>query len=198
MSLKEKAVSALSLFICRYKNSQFFFATDKNHISVENISSERKFHDVCAVRDFNKLCSDYGFDVPDADAEKRFAQGDHFCLITENDTWGCRGWYTSRPREFYVLEIDSYSPVPENASVLYHYFSNPEQRRKGFYYDLLRLIAVNNNKDYSLIYAYGSNIASRNAILKAGYRNFGEMNRKNFCGFENIIKKYNEQQDKIS
>lgn len=190
MNIKEKLQENISLFVCRYKNVQNFYIVNKNDISVEGISADRKFYDIDNIEDFNNICREYNFTVTDADAKARFEQGDHFCLTAQDGQYGCWGWYTSLPRKFYVLEIDAYSEIPENASVMYHFFSNPAQRRKGFYYDILRLIAANNGKDYSLIYAYDTNTASKNAIIKAGFRDHGEMNHKTFSGFEEMIKRY--------
>ncbi|MCQ2472002.1 MAG: hypothetical protein MJ147_08200 [Clostridia bacterium] len=190
MILKEKIKDSISLYLCRYKNIQNFFALKKDDVNVENISENRSFFIVRNIDDFNEICKKFSFTVPDANAEERFNMGDCFCLIAEGDVWGCWGWFTTASRDFYVLEIDASSKIPENAAVLYHYFANPEQRRKGFYYDLLRLVALKNGKEYSIIYAYDTNPASKNAIKKAGYRDFGEMSHKTFCGFSEIIKKY--------
>lgn len=190
MFLKEKAKESISLYLCRFKNVQNFFAVKNSDINADGISSGRELHIADNADDFAALCEKFGFTVPDADINQRFGDGDRFALITENGVYGCWGWFTSEARKFYVLEIDAYSDIPGNVSVLYHYFSNPAQRRKGFYYDLLRLVAKNCGKEYSVIYAYDTNPASKGAIKKAGFRDFGEMNHKNFCGFAEIIKRY--------
>lgn len=190
--LKSKIQNIISLYLCRYKNVQNFFIAHRNDINADDFSSDRQFYDIDNIDDFNDICQKYSFTVTDADAVMRFRQGDHFCLTAQDGTYGCWGWYTTLPRDFYVLEIDSHSEIPENARVLYHFFANPAQRRKGFYYDILRLIAAADGKDYSIIYAYDTNTASKNAIKKAGFKDLGEMNRKTFCGFENMIKTYSE------
>lgn len=192
MFLKEKAKDAISLYLCRYKNVQNFFVINKKDVSTSGISPERKFCDVGTAEEFYELCEKFSFTVPDADIEKRFSDGDRFVLAAEGNTYGCWGWYTARPRNFYVLEIDAYSDIPENAAVLYHYFTNPEQRRRGFYFDLLRYVAANDGKEYSIIYAYDTNPASKGAISKAGFKDMGEMSRKTFCGFSEIIRRYSE------
>ncbi len=192
MSLKKKIVDSLSLYLCRYKNVQNFFAVKNSEINTDGISPERSFFDIDNLEDFNRLCGEYNFTVPDADAKERFDSGDHFCMTAENGIYGCWGWVATEHKDFYVLEIDSHSVIPENAAVIYHCFTNPEQRRKGFYYDFLRLVAKNNGKEYSIIYAYDTNTASKNAIKKASYRDFGEMSRKTFCGFDEIIRRYAE------
>lgn len=192
MSLKKKIVDALSLYLCRYKNVQNFFAVKNSRINTDGISVNRKFFYVDNLADFNRLCDEYNFTVPDADAKERFNNGDRFCLTAENGIYGCWGWVATNPTDFYVSEIDSHSVIPENAAVIYHCFTNPGQRRKGFYYDFLRLTARNSGREYSVIYAYDTNIASKSAIKKAGFKDFGEMSRKTFCGFEEIIRKYGE------
>lgn len=192
MILKEKAKDAISLLLCRYRNVQNFFIINEKDVSTDGISPERKFYDVGTAEEFHELCRKYDFTVPDADIEKRFSDGDRFVLAAENNTYGCWGWYTAKPRNFYVLEIDSYSDIPENTAVLYHYFTNPGQRRKGFYYDLLRYAAKNDRKEYSIIYAYDTNPASKGAIKKAGFKDLGEMSRRSFCGFSGIIRRYSE------
>lgn len=190
MNIKEKLQENISLFVCRYKNVQNFYIVNKNDISVEGISADRKFYDIDNIEDFDNICREYDFTVTDADAAERFREGDHFCLTAQNGQYGCWGWYAVPPQNFYVLEIDSYSEIPENACILYHFYTNPAQRRKGFYYDILRLITANSGKDYSIIYAYDTNPASKNAIKKAGFKDIGEMSRKTFCGFEEMIKRY--------
>lgn len=190
MDFEKKLKEALSLYLCRYKNVQDFFVAKKSEINLDGFDCEsREFHDIDNEEDFNKICGQFNFTVPDADIKKRFREKAHFCVITEAEHFGCWGWYISEPEDFYVLEIDRTSKIPENAAVLFHYYSNPDYRRKGFYFDLLRNVALKNGKDYSIIYAYGTNPASSDAIKKAGYKFVGRMGHKDFLSFDEMIKK---------
>ena len=186
--LKEKSKEMLSLMLCRYKNVQDFFVIKASNVNTDFQDKNRKFYDIDNLESFKKICSEFNFTVPDADVEKRFREKSHFCVITDDGHYGCWGWYTTAADDFYVLEIDRTSKIPENASVLFHYFANPDFRRRGYYYDLLRKVASENGKEYSIVYAYDTNPASSNAIKKAGYKYVGRMGHKNFIGFDGIIK----------
>ena len=88
MSLKKKIVDSLSLYLCRYKNVQNFFAVKNSEINTDGISPERKFFDIDNLKDFNCLCGEYNFTVPDADVKERFDNGDRFCMTAENGIYG--------------------------------------------------------------------------------------------------------------
>lgn len=187
MIFKETAKTVISKYYCRYKNNQDFFAADSERFSAYVLGDDRKLYDIDNINDFYALCDKYNFTVPDANIEKRFAEHDHFCVIIENDHYGCWGWYADTEKDFYVLEIDRSDRIPENACVLYHYFTNPDYRRNGYYYDLLKSIVSQKKKRYYIIYAYDTNTASRGAISKAGFTNIGIMNHKSFIGFAAMI-----------
>ena len=58
MSLKKKIVDSLSLYLCRYKNVQNFFAVKNSEINTDGISPERRFFDIDNPEDFNRLCGE--------------------------------------------------------------------------------------------------------------------------------------------
>ncbi len=189
--VKERLKRIVSLYVCRYKNDHDFFIANNRTVDL-SVSDGRQMYVALNESEYNGLCAEFDFSVSDADIKKRFENNDKFCLLADSQGWGCWGWIADSKREFYVLEIDSYSVIPENAQVLYHFFTNEKRRRQGFYCDLLKMISSNSNKDYSVIYAYGFNTASTGAIKKAGFTFAGRMSHKTFCGFENIIRSFNE------
>ncbi len=188
MKIKRLIINIISRIRCRFFNKQDFFVVKTDDIP-EVHSDNRNFCDIDNSADFYKICLDFGFSVPDADIEERFSQGHHFCVVTENDHYGCWGWYTTSDKAFLVSEINRSSPVPSDATILFHYYTNENFRRKGYYYDLLRFIASTVKKDYAIIYAYDTNPASSNAIRKAGFRFAGRLNHKSFISFNEMIKK---------
>lgn len=188
MFLKEKAKEYISLYYCRNRNVQDFFVAKKNEITLENFDeSKRIFYDIDNEQQFYYICQKYKFIVPDANIKKRFDEKSHFCVLVEDDHYGCWGWYNTQSSDFYLLEIDRTVVIPNDTAVLFHYYSNPDYRRKGFYYDLLRNVALKNGQNYSVIYAYDTNPASSNAIKKAGYKFAGRYNHKNFDSIEKLI-----------
>ncbi len=192
--MKAKLINLISRFLCRFVNKQDFFIATAQTIIPPDKSSNRKFYDIDNLAEFEEVCKKYDFSVPDADAKKRFENKQHFCVITEDNHYGCWGWYTTTTEDFAVTEINRSSPVPENTAVLFHYFTNECQRRKGYYCELLKNIVVSNQKEYSIIYAYDTNIASSNAIKKAGFSYIGRMNHNNFISFHKMISMFNPEE----
>lgn len=188
MILKEKAKEYLSLYLCRHKNVQDFFVAREDEISLDGFDEKtREFFDIDNQKDFEKICRQFNFSVPDANIKERFEQKAHFCLLTENGQYGCWGWYMTESEKFYLLEIDRYAKIPENTAVLFHYYTNPDLRLRGLYFDLLRNVTKKNGKKYSVIYAYDTNSASSNAMKKAGYKFAGRYGHKSFTNFEELI-----------
>lgn len=188
MMLKEQLKNNISLFVCRHKNVQDFFVAKKDEINLAGFDeTNRFFYDIDNENDFNAICKKYNFSVSDCNASERFREKSHFCMIAENNHYGCWGWYNAEPQDFYLLEIDRTERLPQNSAVLFHYFSNPDFRRRGYYFDLLRNVALNNGKEYSIIYAYDTNPASSNAMRKAGYKFAGRLSHKTFISFESLI-----------
>lgn len=193
MILKEQIKKMISLFLCRYKNVQDFFVAQKDEINLDGYDkTKRIFYDIDNEKDFHNICEKYNFSVPDADVSKRFSEKSHFCVIAEDNHYGCWGWYNAVPQDFYLLEIDRTEKIPQNSAVLFHFFANPDFRRKGYYFDILRNIAIKNGKEYSIIYAYDTNPASSAAMRKSGYKFAGRLNHKTFVSFEELIKNREE------
>ena len=190
MVLKKELEKIISTYLCRFKNVQDFFVVSACNMPKPDKNSVRKYFDIDNYADFEQICERFGFTVPDADAKKRFSENSHFALITEDNHFGCWGWYTTKPKEFYVLEIDSESVIPPDTSILYHYFSNENYRRKGYYVELLQNVVASCKKDYAVIYAYDTNPASSGAIRKAGFKYMGRFGHKNFDGLGNLVEKY--------
>lgn len=161
------------------------------NLSVQN--TDRQFHDIDNMADYTELCQQYNFNVIQADVADRFERKQHLCVITEGDHYGCWGWYTTTSEDFAVTEINRSAPVPQNATVLFHYYTNENHRRKGYYCDLLKCVVAASKKEYAIIYAYDTNIASSNAIKKAGFEFVGRMNHRNFIPFQQMISKYNPE-----
>lgn len=184
--LPETVKSLISRFLCRYKNVQDFFVADASGFSVPE--TERKFLTADNIAEFEKLCNEYNFSVPDCNPAERFENGDSFCLIAEDGHYGCWGWVCSG-RRFYILEIDRYDDVPSDCIALYHFFTNENFRRQGYYRDLLRMIVASTDKKYAFIYAYDTNPASSGAIKKAGFTFAGRYGHGNYPGLENMIDK---------
>ena len=190
MVIKKTIQKLISFYLCRFKNVQDFFIIRAEEIKDFQNDSDREFFDIDSLTDFNKICDKYNFAVSDADAKQRFDNKCHFCVITQGNHFGCWGWYTTATDNFYVLEIDRQSPVPANASVLFHYYTNEEYRRQGFYSQLLKAVVKSSGKEYSIIYAYDTNPASSNAMRKVGFHYVGRLGHKNFCEFQEMINNY--------
>lgn len=188
MNIKNTIINIISRIRCRFLNKQDFFVIKADGFPRPE-TANRKFYDIDNIDDYNKICCEYNFSVADTDIVGRFSSGNHFCVVTEDDHFGCWGWYTTTDEDFYVSEIHRYSPVPSDTAVLFHYYTNFNHRRKGYYYDLLRFVVSSVKKEYAIIYAYDTNPASSNAIKKVGFSFVGRMNHSDFIPFEKMIKK---------
>lgn len=190
MIISDLIKNAISLYYCRHKYTQDFFVASPADIKLNEQNPGRRFYDVDNIDDYKKLCEQYGFKAHDADEEKRFKNKSHFCVLDEDDHFGCWGWYHKGESKFYVLEIDKKIIIPENAAVLYHFFTNENYRRRGYYTELLQNIVLHCGRNYAIIYAYGTNMASTGAIKKAGFRFVGRYGHKDFPGYERLIEDY--------
>ncbi len=192
--MKSKIIDLISRFLCRFINRQdFFIATPKTILTPEQ-NTNREIYDIDNLKDYDEICRKYNFAVTDADVADRFERKQHFCVITENNHYGCWGWYTTAAEDFTVTEIARSSAVPENMTVLFHYYTNENQRRKGYYCDLLKNVVMLSKKEYAVIYAYDTNVASTNAIKKAGFSYLGRMKHNNFVPFDEMISIYNSEE----
>lgn len=187
MSVKATVQKLISFYLCRFKNVQDFFVIRASEIEDIDNGSGREFFDIDNIDDFNKICKRFNFTVSDADAKQRFDNKCHFCVITQDNHFGCWGWYTTSADDFYVLEIDRKSPVPENTAILFHYYTNENYRRQGYYSQLLKNVVKSSGKEYSIIYAYDTNPASSGAIRKVGFHYAGRLGHNNFRGFQEMI-----------
>lgn len=190
MRVQKTVKDKIGLYMCRHKYVQDFFVVSAADMPRANRARGQEFFDIDNIDDYRKICEKYNFRATDADEEKRFCEKSHFCLLAEDGHFGCWGWYSTARDDFYVLEIDRRSPVPENTTVLYHYFTNARYRRRGYYTQLLRSVVFSSGKEYSVIYAYDTNDASTGAIKKAGFRYVGRFGHKNFPGFEKLVSEY--------
>lgn len=191
--MKAKLLDLISRFLCRFVNKQDFFVTTGNTILSPKQNPNRNFYDIDNLADYQEICRKYNFTVTDADVKDRFDQKHHLCVITEEDHYGCWGWYTTTTADFAVTEIACSSPVPENTTILFHYHTNENHRRKGYYFELLKNVVISSKKEYAIIYAYDTNIASSSAIKKAGFQHIGRMNHKTFIPFSQMISVYNAE-----
>lgn len=190
--MKSRLIDIISRFLCRFVNKQDFFVVRTKSISQQDENTtERAFYDIDNISEYEDICKKYNFIVPDADIKNRFERKQHFCVITEKNHYGCWGWYTTTAEDFEVTEISRHSQVPQNATILFHYYTNEDQRRKGYYCDLLKNVVRSSKKEYAIIYAYDTNVASSGAIKKAGFKYIGRMNHKNFIPFQQMISMYN-------
>jgi hypothetical protein len=190
LKIKNFLMKIISFYLCRYKNVQDFFAVAAADMPNQPDKTNREFFDIGDFDEFEKICAKYKFTVPDADCKKRFESKAHFCVLTENGHYGCWGWYTTAAENFRVLEIDRVSPIPQNASVLFHYYTNENYRRQGYYTELLKSVVHSCAKEFAIIYAYDTNPASSGAIKKSGFRYMGRLSHKTFKSFESLISDY--------
>lgn len=191
--MKAKLLDLICRFLCRFVNKQDFFVATGNTILPPKQNPNRNFYDIDNLADYQEICRKYNFTVTEADVKDRFDKKQHLCVITEEDHYGCWGWYTTTTADFAVTEIACSSPVPENTTILFHYYTNENHRRKGYYFELLKNVVISSKKEYAIIYAYDTNIASSSAIKKAGFQYIGRMNHKTFIPFSQMISVYNAE-----
>ena len=78
--------------------------------------------------------------------------------------------------------------IPAEVSVLYHFFTNTELRRQGYYCDLLRQMLGAIPCDYALIYANDDNVASNGAIRKVGFTFVGAYKHRTMPPVEQLLR----------
>ncbi len=191
--IKKLFLKIISFLCCRFKNTQCFYVGTKSDFNCTDFNDDREFFEIDNIEDFKKLCKKFDFEVPDADIEERFNQKSIFYMLAEDGHYGCWGWGAQNEKQFNVLEINRRCEIPDDVSVLYHFYTNENYRRRGYYTELLRRIVASNSKKYCIIYAYDYNIASRTAIQKSGFTYIATLKHNGFKGFPDLINQYHSK-----
>lgn len=184
MILKRIIQKIKSIYICFTKNILVFFGY-KNDIKPE-INSDRIYFEIDNKKDFDELRIKY--DLPISSSDTHDFSKNRFCMLAENNEYGCYGWYTADSKKINFIEICSVFRIPDNCCVLFDFYTNPKKRRQGFYSDLLKNIINNNPNQLLIVFVMKNNIASLKGVQKAGFETIGEYNHKNF---KNFYKKIN-------
>ena len=100
--------------------------------------------------------------------KERFKKGQYFLVLCYKNRLVSSGWINAG-KSWLITEIDRKIKLL-NQVVIFDFITSVNERRRGHYTKLLKIIRNKFGNKYILIYALSSNRSSQKAIIKAGFK----------------------------
>jgi hypothetical protein len=162
--LVEKPRRFLALCKKRFVGIEYFVSRGDRLVYPDN---DMDFFLISNPQDFDFFCSKYSLNIKKNQFD-RFAEGDKFFCLIDGENWLSYGW-ASRKSVFFVSEIGK--PISNfNTLMFYDFFTNAQNRNKGYYSNLLKIMGRYYSEKQLAIFALKSNKPSLRAIEKVGFQ----------------------------
>ena len=100
--------------------------------------------------------------------KERFKKGQYFLALCYKNKLVSSGWIGAG-KSWLITEIDRKIKLL-NQIVIFDFITQADERRRGHYTKLLKIIRNKFGNKYILIYSLSSNTSSKKAIIKAGFK----------------------------
>jgi len=149
-----------------------------NFDNPENFSEFNKddFEVVDNASDYLRFVDKYKI-PPVSDYIKRFNHNARFAFSHNDECYLSQGWIMGKSNSFKIDYFKCKIPIYDNLVVLFGFYTNENERRKGHHKKLLTFFKFLSPNSFYLIYTAPTNIGAHKAIINVGYNFLGVYRR---------------------
>jgi hypothetical protein len=154
----------LKYFLKFFRSVDIFYSKDKIKYKLPKYFKFYFFKSFSNIK--SKTIKEYFHEFKEK--KERFKKGQYFLVLCYKNKLVSSGWINAG-KSWLIAEIDRKIKLL-NQIVIFDFITSADERRRGHYTKLLKIIRNKFGNKYILIYALSSNKSSQKAIIKSGFK----------------------------